>query len=138
MRRVLPDRILKAMNGTTSSAGSDRAFLKGMTPDSNVATFSNGVVIPEYAYMAFQMTFACITPALIVGSFAERIKFSAVVVFIPLWVTFIYFPIAHAVWYWAGPDAIGDAARALAAAKDDASKAAAQASARRGLTMPDI
>jgi ammonium transporter, Amt family len=107
--------------------GFSRAFLKGIDPSVNVGTFSNGVVIPEYVYMAFQMTFACITPALIVGSFAERIKFSAVIAFIALWVTFIYFPIAHAVWYWAGPDAIGDAARALAAAKDDASKAAAQA-----------
>ncbi len=107
--------------------GFDRAFLKGIDPSVNVGTFSNGVVIPEYVYMAFQMTFACITPALIIGSFAERIKFSAVIVFIALWVTFIYFPIAHAVWYWAGPDAIGDAARALAAAKDDASKATAQA-----------
>ncbi len=107
--------------------GFSRAFLKGMDASSTSATFSNGVVIPEFAYMAFQMTFACITPALIIGSFAERIKFSALMVFITLWVTFIYFPIAHAVWYWAGPDAIADAARALAAAKDDASKAAAQA-----------
>ena len=107
--------------------GFDRLFLKGMDANSTAATFSNGVVIPEFAYMAFQMTFACITPALIIGSFAERIKFSALLTFITLWVTFIYFPIAHAVWYWAGPDAIGDAAKALAAAKDDATKAAAQA-----------
>jgi ammonium transporter, Amt family len=107
--------------------GFKSAFLMGMTPDSNVATFSNGVVIPEYAYMVFQMTFAMITPALIVGSFAERMKFSAVFVFILLWVTFVYFPIAHGVWYWAGPDAIGDAAKALADAPDDAAKAAAQA-----------
>ncbi len=106
--------------------GFDRAFLKGMTSDSNVPTFSNGVVIPEFAYMVFQMTFAIITPALIIGSFAERTKFSAVLVFIFLWVTFIYFPIAHGVWYWAGPDAIGDAAKALADAPDDAAKAAAQ------------
>src|SRR5664279_4290062 len=83
--------------------GLDRAFLKGMDANSTSATFSNGVVIPEFAYMAFQMTFACITPALIIGSFAERIKFSSLMVFITLWVTFIYFPIAHAVWYWAGP-----------------------------------
>ncbi len=107
--------------------GFDRVFLKGLTPDSTAATFSNGVVIPEYAYMAFQMTFACITPALIVGSFAERMKFSALVVFIILWVTIVYFPIAHAVWFWQGPDAIGDAAKALAAAADPAAKAAAQA-----------
>jgi Amt family ammonium transporter len=106
--------------------GFDRAFLKGITPDSNVPTFSNGVVIPEYAYMVFQMTFAMITPALIVGSFAERMKFSAVFVFILLWVTFVYFPIAHGVWYWAGPDAIAEAAKALAAAPDEAAKADAQ------------
>ena len=58
------------------------------------------------------MTFAMITPALIVGAFAERIKFSALMLFIVLWVTFVYFPIAHMVWYWAGPDAIADAAKA--------------------------
>ncbi len=62
--------------------GFDKAFLRGVTPASTAATFSNGVVIPEYAYMAFQMTFACITPALIVGAFAERMKFSALVVFV--------------------------------------------------------
>jgi Amt family ammonium transporter len=106
--------------------GFDRIFLKGMTPDSTVPTFSNGVVIPELAYMAFQMTFAIITPALIVGSFAERMKFSAVFVFILLWVTFVYFPIAHNVWYWAGPDAIAEAAKAVADAPDDAAKDAAQ------------
>jgi ammonium transporter, Amt family len=106
--------------------GFSRAFLSGMTPDSTAATFSNGVVVPEFAYMAFQMTFACITPALIVGAFAERIKFSSLLVFITAWVTLVYFPIAHSVWYWAGPDAIGDAAKALAAATDDAAKKTAQ------------
>ncbi len=106
--------------------GLDKLFLKGVTVDSVVATFSNGVVIPELVYVVFQMTFACITPALIVGAFAERIRFSAVLVFVTLWVTFIYFPIAHMVWYWAGPDAIADAAKLLAAATDDAAKAAAQ------------
>ena len=106
--------------------GLDKLFLKGVTVDSVAATFSNGVVIPELVYVVFQMTFACITPALIVGAFAERIRFSAVLVFVTLWVTFIYFPIAHMVWYWAGPDAIADAAKALAAATDDAAKAAAQ------------
>ena len=72
------------------------------------------------------MTFAAITPALIVGAFAERMKFSAVALFIPLWVTLVYFPIAHMVWYWAGPDAIDAAAKALAAAADDAAKKTAQ------------
>ena len=106
--------------------GFDKAFLKGVSVESMAATFSNGVVIPEYLYICFQMTFACITPALIVGSFAERMKFPALMVFIALWVTFIYFPIAHMVWYWAGPDAIGDAAKKLAEAAADA-KPAAQA-----------
>jgi ammonium transporter, Amt family len=107
--------------------GLSKAFLRGVTPDSTAATFSNGVVIPEYVYMAFQMTFAMITPALIVGAFAERMRFSALMLFVTLWVTFVYFPIAHMVWYWAGPDAFADAARALAAATDDAAKTAAQA-----------
>ena len=67
------------------------------------------MAIPEYAFICFQMTFACITPALIVGAFAERMKFSALLLFIILWVTFVYFPIAHMVWYWAGPDAFSAA-----------------------------
>ena len=107
--------------------GFGKVFLKGVTPDSTVPTFSNGVVIPELAYMVFQMTFAMITPALIVGAFAERMKFSAVMVFVLLWVTFIYFPIAHWVWATAAPDDIAAAAKALAAATDDAAKTAAQA-----------
>jgi Amt family ammonium transporter len=107
--------------------GFSKAFLSGVTLESTAATFSNGVVIPEMLYMAFQMTFACITPALIVGAFAERVKFSALMLFVALWVTFIYFPMAHMVWYWAGPDAIGDAAKAVAAATDEAAKKAAQA-----------
>jgi Amt family ammonium transporter len=106
--------------------GFNRLFLRGLTPASNAATFSNGVVVPEYAYMAFQMTFAIITPALIVGGFAERIKFSALLVFVLLWSTLVYFPIAHCVWYWAGPDAIAEAARALQAAPDETAKAEAQ------------
>jgi Amt family ammonium transporter len=112
--------------------GFGKAFLriapegKGVA-DATVATFSNGVVIPELTYFVFQMTFAMITPALIVGAFAERIKFSACMLFILLWSTFIYFPIAHWVWYVAAPDDVAAAAKALAAATDDASKAAAQA-----------
>ncbi len=88
----------------------DKLFLKGITPDSVAATFSKGVVIPELSFVAFQATFAAITCALIVGAFAERIKFSAVLAFSVLWFTFSYIPIAHMVWYWAGPDAITDAA----------------------------
>lgn len=99
--------------------GFSKVFLAGVGPESVAATFSNGVVIPEYIYIAFQMTFACITPALIVGAIAERVKFSAVLLFTALWVTFVYFPIAHMVWYWAGPDAIADAARAVAEATTD-------------------
>ena len=91
-----------------------------MTAKSLAATFSNGVALPEFMFIAFQMTFACITPALIVGAFAERIKFPALLLFVTLWVTFVYFPIAHMVWYWAGPDALGDAAAAVAAATGEA------------------
>ncbi len=107
--------------------GLDKAFLKGVTAETTAATFSNGVVIPEYAYVAFQMTFACITPALIVGAFAERIKFPALLTFIVLWVTFVYLPVAHMVWYWAGPDALADAARKAAVASGDAKKVAEEA-----------
>ena len=89
--------------------GFDRLFLHGMTPDSPAATFSKGVYIPEYMFMVFQLTFAAITPALIVGAFAERMKFSAMLVFMILWFTFSYLPIAHMVWFWAGPDAITSA-----------------------------
>ena len=113
--------------GNDFIGGLDKIFLKGVTPEAVAATFSNGVVIPELVYMAFQMTFACITPALIVGAFAERMRFSAVLLFVALWVTVIYFPIAHMVWYWAGPDAIATAAKAVASASDAAAKTAAQA-----------
>ena len=88
----------------------DKLFLKGVTPESVAATFSKGVYIPELIFVAFQCTFAAITPVLIVGAFAERIKFSAALLFCVLWFTFSYLPIAHMVWYWAGPDAITDAA----------------------------
>jgi ammonium transporter, Amt family len=113
--------------GSPFIGGLDKIFLKGITTDSQAATFSVGVTIHELIYVCFQMTFAAITPALIVGAFAERMKFSAVALFIPLWVTFIYFPIAHMVWYWAGPDAIDAAAKALAAATTPEAKTAAQA-----------
>jgi Amt family ammonium transporter len=106
--------------------GLSKAFLMGVAADTTAATFSNGVAIPEYTYIAFQMTFAAITPALIVGAFAERMKFSSLLMFMGLWVTFVYFPIAHMVWYWAGPDALADAARAVAAASGSA-KAEAEA-----------
>ncbi len=96
--------------GTTPFFGGfSRLFLSGITPDSTVATFSKGVVIPEYIYMCFQLTFAVITPALIVGAFAERMKFSAILFFMVLWFTFSYLPIAHMVWFWSGPDAFTSA-----------------------------
>jgi Amt family ammonium transporter len=89
-----------AFGGGTGAfwGGLGKAFLAEVTPDSMVATFTDGVVIPEYLFIAFQMTFAAITPALIVGAFAERIKFSAVMLFSALWVTVVYFPVAHMVW----------------------------------------
>jgi ammonium transporter, Amt family len=89
--------------------GFDKLFLAGVTTGSYAATFSNNVYIPEYAFVIFQMTFACITPALIVGAFAERVKFSALMIFTVAWLTLVYFPIAHMVWYWAGPDFLPDA-----------------------------
>jgi len=88
----------------------DKLFLKGVTPDSVAATFSKGVVVPELIYVAFQGAFAAITCGLIVGAFAERIRFAAVLAFMALWFTFSYVPIAHMVWFWTGPDAITDAA----------------------------
>ena len=101
--------------GSSFFGGLGRVFLSGVTPDSTVATFSKGVVIPEYIYIAFQLTFAAITPALIIGAFAERVKFSAVLLFMVLWFTFSYLPIAHMVWYWAGPDAYTSAEAAVKA-----------------------
>lgn len=89
-----------AFGGGTGAffGGFGKLFLAGVTPESMAATFTDGVVIPEYVFIAFQMTFAAITPALIVGAFAERAKFSAIVLFCILWGTFVYFPIAHMVW----------------------------------------
>ena len=112
--------------GSPYIGGFSKAFLAGVTADSKAVTFSVDASISEFIYICFQMTFAAITPALIIGAFAERMKFSAIVLFIPLWVTFVYFPIAHMVWYWAGPDAIDAAAKAVAAATDDAAKKTAQ------------
>ena len=96
--------------GSPYFGGFSKAFLAGITPDSIAATFSKGVYIPELIFVAFQLTFAAITPALIIGAFAERMKFSAVLAFMVLWFTFAYLPMAHMVWYWDGPDAITDAA----------------------------
>lgn len=93
----------------------DKVLLMGVTPDSIGATFSKGVGISEFIFVVFQGAFAAITCGLIVGGFAERMKFSAVLLFAVIWFTFAYIPMAHMVWYWAGPDAYTDAAAAEAA-----------------------
>ncbi len=80
-------------------------MLAGVTADSTVATFTEGVVIPEYVFIAFQMTFAAITLALVVGGLVERMKFSAMMAFGVIWLTIVYFPIAHMVWYLGADDA---------------------------------
>ncbi len=89
--------------------GFDKLFLKGVTVESVATTFSKGVVIPELTFIAFQATFAAIACALIVGAFAERMRFSAALLFSAIWFTFAYLPMAHMAWYWNGPDAITDA-----------------------------
>ena len=100
--------------GNAFIGGFDRLFLKGVWDNAagtfaNAATFSKGVVIPEIVFAAFQATFAGITCALIVGAFAERMKFSAVLLFTAIWFTFSYVPMAHMVWFWMGPDAYSSA-----------------------------
>jgi Amt family ammonium transporter len=129
-------------NGTQFFGGLSKFFLAGVDISTMAATFSKEAYLPEYTYVMFQLTFAAITPALIVGGFAERMKFSAVLLFLVLWFTFAYLPMAHMVWWWAGPDAytlspdniaavkaaVGDQAATdflakLAAATDDAAKA---------------
>jgi ammonium transporter, Amt family len=129
-------------NGNGFIGSFDKAFLSGVTTATMAATFSKEAYLPEMVYVIFQLTFAAITPALIVGAFAERMKFSAVLLFIVIWFTFSYLPMAHMVWWWAGPDAytlsadnidavkaaVGEAAAndflaKLAAAADDAAKA---------------
>ena len=129
-------------NGTPFFGGFSKAFLAGVDISTLAATFSKETYLPEFTYVVFQLTFAAITPALIVGAFAERMKFSAVLLFIFIWFTFAYLPMAHMVWWWAGPDAftlsadnidaikaaVGDAAATdflakLATATDDAAKA---------------
>lgn len=99
--------------GNAFIGGFDRLFLKGVADLGKgefamAATFSKGVVIPEMLFVAFQATFAAITCCLILGSVAERMKFSAVLLFVALWFTFSYAPLAHMVWFWMGPDAYTD------------------------------
>ncbi|RZI38551.1 ammonium transporter, partial [Herbaspirillum sp. HC18] len=95
--------------GSPFIGGFSKALMAGVTSGTFSATFSNNVYIPELSYFVFQMTFAMITPALFIGSFAERIKFTPLMVFVVLWSTVVYYPIAHMVWYWAGPDFLADA-----------------------------
>jgi ammonium transporter, Amt family len=129
--------------GNPFFGGFSKAFLAGVNYTTIAATFSKEVYLPEFTYVIFQLTFAAITPALIVGAFAERMKFSAVLIFVVIWFTFAYLPMAHMVWWWAGPDAytlsadnlanmtaaIGESAAndflaKFAAATDEAAKAA--------------
>ncbi len=107
---VLYGYSLAFTEGNAFVGGLDRVMLKGIWDNAagtfaNAATFSKGVYIPEIVFAAFQATFAGITCCLIVGAFAERIKFSAVLAFMAIWFTFSYLPIAHMVWFWMGPDA---------------------------------
>ena len=90
--------------GSAFVGGFSKAFLMGVSTSTYAGTFSNNVYLPEYVYVIFQMTFACITPALIVGAFAERVKFTPLMIFVVLWLTIVYFPMAHMVWYFAGAD----------------------------------
>ena len=97
-----------AFNGPTEGGLSafigdfSKLFLSGVTKDTTAATFTPGVAIPELTFVIFQLTFAAITPALIVGAIAERMKFGAVMLFLALWFTFSYLPIAHMVWFGGG------------------------------------
>jgi Amt family ammonium transporter len=97
-----------AFNGPTEGGVSafigdfSKLFLSGVTPDTTAATFTSGVEIPELTFVVFQLTFACITPALIVGAIAERMKFGAVMAFLAIWFTFSYLPMAHMVWSGGG------------------------------------
>jgi len=92
-------------NGNAFFGGFSKLLLSGVNLESLGGTFSKEIYIPEYAFVIFQLTFAAITPALIIGAFAERMKFSAMLLFTVLWFTFAYLPMAHMVWWWAGPDA---------------------------------
>ena len=90
--------------GSPFIGGLSKAMLAGVSTGTYGATFSNNVYIPEYTFVIFQMTFACITPALIIGAFAERIKFWPLMLFVIGWSLLSYYPLAHMVWFWAGPD----------------------------------
>jgi len=96
--------------------GLSKAFLAGVDTSTLVETFSVGIAIPELVFVAFQMTFACITAALVLGGVAERVKFSTIVIFSILWPVIVYYPMAHMVWWWGGPIMASDPANAEAVA----------------------
>jgi Amt family ammonium transporter len=98
----------------TFVGGFSRLFLKGVTPSSELGTFSTLTNIPELVFIAFQMTFAAITATLVLGGVAERMKFAGVVVFAVLWPLLSYYPMAHMVWWWPGPDAVANLAKGAA------------------------
>lgn len=112
--------------GSGIVGGFSKMFVRGVSSSSSVATFSNGVAIPEYVYICFQMTFAAITPALMIGAFAERMKFSAMLFVVALWLPLVYCPMAHMMWYWAGPDRLANAAMAVSTASSGAATALAK------------
>jgi Amt family ammonium transporter len=113
--------------GNDIIGGFSKAFLRLVTADSRTPTYTVGFTISEFSYVIFQGCAAAMTSALIIGVLGKRIKLAEIALFVPLWAALIYFPILHMVWYWAGPDAIADAAKAVAAAGDAAAKIAAQA-----------
>src|SRR6185437_10894608 len=84
--------------GNAVIASFSKVFLKGVSSSTTAATFTSGVAIPEYVFVCFQMTFAAIAVALVLGSVVERMKFSAVMIFGAIWLTIVYFPVAHMVW----------------------------------------
>jgi Amt family ammonium transporter len=108
--------------GNPFFGGASRVFLSGVFDAANEAspfalgaTFSKATPMYEIVFVGFQATFAAITCCLILGSLVERVKFSAVLLFLAIWFTFAYIPVAHMVWFWAGPDSYTDAASAAAA-----------------------
>jgi ammonium transporter, Amt family len=108
--------------------GSSKVMLRSVTIDSVISTGMIGADIPEFAFIAFQMMFACIAPAIIVGAFAERMRYAALLLFVLLWTTFAYLPLAHMTWFAADPDAIAEAARAVAHATSSAARQVAELS----------
>ena len=112
---------------TPFAGGLSKAFLSGVTADAVVPTFHVGVAIPEYAFIGYEMIFACLAPAIIIGAFAERMRFPAMLLFIALWILLVYAPLAHMAWYRVAPDAVAEAARAVAAAAPGAAKRQAEA-----------